>query len=168
MPLCSSNAADHEVTMAIIPSPNSRAATPYAGLVLMSEATLPQRTRRVHGREATAKILSKANRLCSSITGKAPQRAPLSGSSSAKLALCGEARAEVLLSANPFCRDKRNETSSYERPKRASTRDVQALMGLTYGNSWQTSGSQNLSEPPPYCQQKGCQLVTVHSARCRL
>ena len=68
-PLCSSNVADHEVTTAIIPSPSSTAATPCAGLVLISEATVPQCTCRVHRREATAKILSKANRLRSSIAG---------------------------------------------------------------------------------------------------
>ena len=42
-PLCSSNAADHEVTTAIIPSPNSRAATPCVSLVHINKATAPQR-----------------------------------------------------------------------------------------------------------------------------
>ena len=36
----------------------------------MSEATVPQRTRRVQDREARAKVLSKANPLRSSIAGK--------------------------------------------------------------------------------------------------
>jgi len=135
MPVCSNNAANREVMTAIIPSPNSRATTPCAGLVLISEATVPQRTRRVHRREATAKILSKANRLRSSIAGKAPQRAPLSSSSDAKLALCGEARTETLFSANPLCGDKRSRTSSYARSKRASALDCLGPMGLTCGNS---------------------------------
>ena len=89
----------------------------------MSKAIVPQRTHWVHDSEARAKILSKANPLRSSIAGKAPQRAPLSGSSSAKLALGGEGRTEALFSANPFCRDKRSRTLSYVRSKRASTLD---------------------------------------------
>ena len=72
MPVCSSNAADHEVTTAIIPSPDSRAATSCASLVHVNEATVPQRTQRVHDREARAKVLSKANPLRSNIAGKAP------------------------------------------------------------------------------------------------
>ena len=87
MPVCSNNAASREVTTAIIPSPSSTATTPCARLVLMSEATVPQRTRRVYNREARAKVPSKANCLRSSIAGKAPQRAPPSSSSSAKLCL---------------------------------------------------------------------------------
>jgi len=94
---------------------------PYASLVFTSEATVPQRTHWVHGREARAKVLSKANPLRSDIAGKAPQRAPLSSSSSAKLAPVGEARTEVLFSANPFCKD--NRTLSYVRSKKASPRD---------------------------------------------
>ena len=85
-PVCSSNAADHEVTTAIIPSPNSRAATPCVSLVHMNKATVPQRTHQVHP-------------LCSSIAGKAPQRAPFSSASSTKLAPDGEARTEALFSA---------------------------------------------------------------------
>ena len=123
MPVCSNNAADHEVTTAIIPSPNSRAAMPCASLVHMSEATVPQHTHWVHGREAKTKVLSKANPLCSGIADKAPQRAPLSRSSSTKLAPVGEARTEVLFSTNPFCRDKRNGTSSYVRSRKASPQD---------------------------------------------
>ena len=101
----------------------------------MSEATVPQPTREVHSR----------------IADKAPQRAPLSSLSSAELAPCGgvkglspsadivayaasapkgvskvlsrEARAEVLLCANPLCGDKRSRTSSYARSKRASALD---------------------------------------------
>ena len=127
MHVCSNNAASREVTAVIIPSPNSRAAMPCAGLDLMSEATVPQRTHRVYDREARAKVLSKANRLRSSIAGNAPQRALLSRSSDTKLTPVGETRAEVLFSANPFCRDKRNGTSSYERSKRASTRGLLRL-----------------------------------------
>jgi len=96
---------------------------PYASLIFMSEATVPQRTRRVYDREARAKVLSKANRLQSSIVDKAPQRAPLSSSSSTRFALVGEARTEALFSANPFCRDKRSRTLSYVRPKKAPPRD---------------------------------------------
>ena len=89
----------------------------------MSEATVPQRMHDVRN----------------SIADKAPQRASLSSSSSAKLALCGgakglslsadsvayaastskgipkalnrDARAEALFSANPLCGDKRSRTS---------------------------------------------------------
>ena len=94
-----------------------RQPTPRAGLVLMSEAIVPQRTRWVHGREAKAKVLSKANRLRSSIAGKAPQCAPLSSSSSTELAPGGEARTEALFNANPFCRDKRNRHCPMNDPK---------------------------------------------------
>ena len=90
------------------------------GLVLMSGATVPQRTRMVHDREARAKVSSKANCLRSSI---ALQRALLSSSSGAKLAPGGEARTEALFSANPFCRDKRSRTWSYMRSKTASVLD---------------------------------------------
>ena len=71
MPACSNNAAIREVTMATVPSPNSRAVTPRASLVLMSEATVPQRTRDVHSREAGT---------------KAPQRVSFPSSSTIKLA----------------------------------------------------------------------------------
>ena len=125
MPVCS----NHKDTTAIIPLSNSRAAMPCAGLVLTSEAIVPQRTRRVHDREAEAKILSKANCLRSSIAGKAPQRAPLSSASSTKLSLYGEARTKALSSANPFCRDKRSRTSSYVRAKRAFALDCRDPTG---------------------------------------
>ena len=65
---------------------------PRTGLILMSEATVPQRTREVHSREARTMALSKANRLRSSTADKAPQCAPPSGSSSAKLMPCGGAK----------------------------------------------------------------------------
>jgi len=84
MHVCSDNTASREVTMAIILSPNSKAATPCAGIVLV-----PQRTREALSPKARIKVLSKANRLRSSIVDKAPQRAPLSSSASAKFALCG-------------------------------------------------------------------------------
>ena len=115
MPACSNNAANREDTRATVPSPNSRSVAPRACLVLTSEATVPQRTRGVHSREAQV---------------KAPQRAPPSGSSSAKLmpwggakglslsadsvayaalapkgfskAFSREVRAEALSKANPF------------------------------------------------------------------
>ena len=142
---------------------------PCASLVFTSEATVPQHTHWVHGREAKAKVLSKANPFRSGIAGKAPQCAPLSSLSSTKLAPIGKARTEVLFSANPFCRDKRSGTSSYERPKRASTRDCSGSNGP---DLWELLANKRKSESfrtaPPYCQQKGCQLVTVHSARCRL
>ena len=125
MPVCS----NYKVTTAIIPSPNSRAAMPCASTVLMSGATVPQHTYCVHGREARTRVLSKANCLRSSIAGKAPQRAPLSSSSSAKPALCGEARTEALFSANPICRDKRSRTSSYVRSKRAFALDCRDPTG---------------------------------------
>ena len=123
MPVCSNNAASREVTTVIISSPNSRAATPGGYLVLTSEATVRQRTSRVHGREAKAKVLSKAKPLRSSIADKAPQHAPLSSSSSTKVAPGGEARTEVLFSANSFRGDKKNRTLSYVRSKRASALD---------------------------------------------
>ena len=134
MPVCS----NHKVTTVIIPSSNLRAAMPRAGLVLMSEATVPQRTRRVH-------------RLRSSIAGNAPQRAPLSGSSGSKLALRGEARTQALLSVDPFCRDKRSRTSSYTRSKRASVLDCLGPSGSDLQElltNKQTSSS--------CCQQVGC------------
>ena len=72
-------------------------------------------------------------------------------------------------SANPFCRDKRNGTSSYERPKRASTRDCSGSNGPDLRELLANKRkSESFRTTPPYCQQKGCQLVTVHSARCRL
>ena len=61
MPICPNNAASREVTTTIIPSPNSRAAMPHAGFVLMSEATVQQCTRRVYSCEARAKVPSEAN-----------------------------------------------------------------------------------------------------------
>ena len=70
MPVCSNKLASREVTTATIPSPNSRATT-RASLVLMSKATVPQRTRDVHSREAGT---------------KAPQRASFPSSSTIKLA----------------------------------------------------------------------------------
>jgi len=120
MHVCSNNAASHKVKTAIIPSPNLKAAMPCASLVCISEATVPQRTHWVHGREARAKVLSKANPLRSGMAGKAPQRAPLSSSSGAKLTSVGEARTKVLFSANPFCRDKRNGISSCVHSREAS------------------------------------------------
>ena len=126
MPTCSNNAVSCEDTRATVPPPNSRSVAPRASLVLTSEATVPRCTRGIHTCEAQV---------------KAPQRAPPSGSSSAKLALCGgvkgsslsvdnvtyaasalkgtpkvpsrEARTQALLCANPLCGDKRSRTSSY-------------------------------------------------------
>jgi len=59
MPFRSNNAANHKIKMAIIPSP--RAAMPRASFVHMGKATVPQRTHRVHGREARTKALFSAN-----------------------------------------------------------------------------------------------------------
>jgi len=123
MPFCSNNAANHKVKTAIIPSLNSRVAMPCASLVFTSEATVPQHTHWVHGREARAKVLSKANPLRIGIAGKAPQCAPLPSSSSSKHASAGEVRTKALFSANLFCRDKRNDASSYAHSERVSTRD---------------------------------------------
>ena len=72
MPACSNKAASREVTTATIPSPNSRAVTPLASLVLMSEAAVPQGTHHAHSREAGT---------------KAPQSASFPNSSSTKPAL---------------------------------------------------------------------------------
>ena len=72
MHVCSNNAAGHKVKTVIIPSPNSKAAMPCASLVFISEATVPQHTHWVHGHEAKAKVLSKANPLRGGIAGKAP------------------------------------------------------------------------------------------------
>ena len=114
-------------------------------------------------------MLSKANPLRSGIAGKAPQRAPLSSSSGTKLAPVGEARTEVLFRANPFCRDKKNGTSSCVHSKEASPwgypgsngPDLQELLA-------NKRKLESFRTTPPYCQQRGCQLVIVHSARCRL
>jgi len=153
MLVCSNNATSYEVTTAIIPSSNSRAATPCAGLVLMSEATVPQRTRRVNGRETRAKVLSKANRLRSGIAGKAPQHAPLSSSSGTKLALRGEGRTEALFSANPFCEDKSSRTLSYVQPKTASALDC---LGPNRSDLQEFLTNKRKSESfrttPPFCQ----------------
>ena len=159
MPICSSNTANRKVTTAIIPSPNSRAATPCAGLVLMSEATVPRRTRRVHDSEARGKVLPKANRLRSSIAGKAPQRASLSSSSGAKLALCGEARTEALFSANPLCGDKRSRTSSYARSKSAS-----GLDGLGPTGSDLREFLTNKRKSESFRTTPCCQLLTTGSS----
>ena len=111
-------------------------------------ASAPKGVSKAFSLEPRAKALSKANRLRSSIADKAPQRASLPSSSSAKLALCNgakgsslnidsiayatsapkdtpkvlsrEARAEALFCANPLCGDKRSRTSSYVRSERAS------------------------------------------------
>ena len=91
MPACSNNATIREVTAATIPSPNSRATT-RASLGLMSEATVPQRTR-----EVRTKLLCKANRLHSSTADKAPQHASLSSPSSAKHIPCGKAKGLSLI-----------------------------------------------------------------------
>jgi len=159
MPVCS----NHKIKTAIIPSPNSRAAMPCASIVLMSEATIPQHTHCAHGREARARVLSKAHPLYSSIVGKAPLRALSSSASSTKFASDGEARTEALFSANPFCRDKRSRTSSYLRSKRAFALDCRDPTGSDLRKlltDRQTSS--------PCCQQVGCQLVTLHSVHCRL
>ena len=107
----------------------------------MSEATILRGTHDVHSREFRAKALSKANHLRDNIADKAPQRASVPSSSSAKLALRSgakglslsvdsgayaalapkdipkvlsrEARAEAPFSANPLCGDKKNRTSSH-------------------------------------------------------
>jgi len=55
MPACSNKVDSCEVTAATIPSPNFRAVTPRASLILMSEATIPQGTHHVHTREAGTK-----------------------------------------------------------------------------------------------------------------
>ena len=139
------------------------------GLILMSEVTVSQRTYQVHDREAKAKVLSKANRLRSSIAGKAPQRAPLSSSSSTKLAPVGKARTEALFSANPFCRDKRSRTSSYAQSKRASALDCLSPNGSDLREFFTNKRkSESFRTTLPCCQQVGCQLVTVHSVHCRL
>ena len=120
MPVCS----NHKITTAIIPSSNLRAATPRVGLVLMSEATVPQRTRRVRD---------------------------------------GEARTKALFSANPICRDKRSRTSPYVRSKRAFALDCRDPTGSDLRKS--LTDRQTSS---PYCQHRGCQLLTLHSVHCRL
>ena len=169
MSVCSNNAADHEVTTAIIPSPNSRAAIPCASLVFTSEATIPQHTHWVHGRKARAKMLPKANPLRSDIADKAPQRAPLPSSSSAKLTSVGEARTKALCSANPFCRGKKNGTSSYLHSQRVSTRDYSGSDGPDLREFLANKRKlESFRTAFPCCQQRGCQLVTVHSAHCRL
>jgi len=112
---------------------------------------------------------SKANRLRSGIAGKAPQHAPLSSSSGTKLALRGEGRTEALFSANPFCEDKSSRTLSYVQPKTASALDC---LGPNRSDLQEFLTNKRKSESfrttPPFCQQVGCLLVIVHSARCRL
>jgi len=114
-------------------------------------ASVPKGISKASSCELKAKALSKANRLRTSIADKAPQRASLPSSSSAKLTLCSgakgsslnvdsvayaastskgtpkvlsrEARAEALFCANPLCGDKRSRTLSYARSNRASVLD---------------------------------------------
>jgi len=160
-------------------------------------ASAPKGVSKAFSRELRAKALSKADRLCNSIADKAPQRAPLPGSSSAKLAprsgakglslsvdsvayaastskgtpkvLSREARAEALFCANPLCGDKRSRTSSYARSKRASVLD---RLGPTVSDlrGFLTSKrkSESFQTSSSRCQQVGCQLKTVHSVHCRL
>ena len=98
MSACFVETTSCEVTMATIPSPNSGAVTPCASLVLMSKATdgvastVPQGMHEVPSRQAKTRAPSGANLLCSKVADKAPQRAPLPSSSSAKLALRSELR----------------------------------------------------------------------------
>ena len=61
MSACSNKAASRKVTTATILSPNSRAVTPRASLVLISEATVPQGTHDVHSREAGTKAPQRAS-----------------------------------------------------------------------------------------------------------
>ena len=86
-------------------------------------ASAPKGVSKTFSRDVRPEAPSKANRLRSSTAGKAPQRAPLSSSSSTKLAPGGEARTEALFGANPFCGDKRSRILSYVRSKRASALD---------------------------------------------
>jgi len=193
MPACSNNAASREVTAATIPSPNSRATT-RASFGLMSEATVPQHTRDLHSRKVRTKTLSKANHLHSSTMDKAPQRAPLSSSSSTKLMLCGEAKGlslsadsiassapegfskvlsrgaktEALFSANPLCGDKRSRTSSYTRSKRASALDRLGPTGSDLREFLTNKQKSESFQTTSCCQQVGCQLVTLHLVHCRL
>ena len=113
MHACSKNAASREVTMATVPLPNSRATT-RASLVLMSEATVPQRTHDVHSCEAGTKAPQHASFPSSSTIKLAPHSGAkglsLSADSVAHAAsapkgvskiLSREARTEALLCANP-------------------------------------------------------------------
>jgi len=169
MPVYSNNAADHKVKTTIIPSPNSRAAMPCVSLAFTSEATVPRRTHWVYGCEARAKVLSKANPLRSSTGGRTPQRAPPSSSSSTRLAPVGETRAEVLFSTNTFCRDKKNGASSHARSKKASPQGCSGSVGPDLREFLANKRKlESLRTTSPCCQQSGCQLVTVHSAQCRL
>jgi len=76
-------------------SPNLKAVTPCANLVLMSKVTddvantalVPQGTNKVFNHKAGTKALSSASHLRFKAENKAPQRASLSKSSSAKSAL---------------------------------------------------------------------------------
>ena len=61
-------------------------------IALLMQLQRPRAFPKLFGREPRAKALSKANRLRSSITDKAPQRAPLPSLSDAKLALCSGAK----------------------------------------------------------------------------
>ena len=148
----------------------------------MSEATVPQRTRDVHIREAGTKAPQRASFPSSSTIKLSPRSGvkglSLSADSVAHAAsaskgipkvLSREARTVALFCANPLCGDKRSRTSSYARSERASALDRlgptgsdlrKFLTGKWKSESFQTSSSR--------CQQVGCQLVTVHSVHCWL
>ena len=107
-------------------------------------ASAPKGIFKAFSRKFRAKALSKANHLRSNIADKAPQRASLLSSSSAKLALCSGAKgsslsvdsgayvasapkdipkflsrevgAEALFSANYLCGDKKNRTHPMRNP----------------------------------------------------
>ena len=182
MPACSDEIASREATTTTMPSPKSGAVTPRASLVLMSEATVPQGTHDVHSREAGTKAPQRAS-LPSSSSTKLALRSGAKGSSLSvdsgayaastpkdiPKALSREARAEALFSANPLYGDKKNMTSSYVQPNRASALD---RLGPTGSDLREFLTNKRKSESFPIslfcCQQVGCQLVIVHSVHCRL
>ena len=131
------------------------------------------------------------NHLRSNIAHKAPQRASLPSSSSAMLALrcrakgsslsvdsgayaasapkdipkvlSREVRAKALFSANYLRGDKKNRAPSYAQSNRTSVLD---RLGPTGSDLREFLTSKRKSESfqtsPSYCQQVGCQLVTLH------
>ena len=147
-------------------------------------ASTPKGIPRAFSREARTKALSSANHLRSKEADKAPQRASLPSSSSAKLALRSrakglslsidsdayatsapkdipkvlnrEVRTKALFSANYLCSDERNRASSYAQSNRASALNRLSPAGSDL-REFLTNKRKSESFPtsPFYCQQVG-------------
>ena len=143
-------------------------------------ASAPKGIFKAFSRKFRAKALSRANHLRSKTADKAPQRALLLRSLSTKLALRSEARgsslsvdngahaasalkgipkafsrkvrAKALSSANHFCGDEKNRTSSYAQSNRASALDHLGPAGSDL-RKFLTSKrkSESFQTSPSYC-----------------